>query len=149
MKVIFLENVKGVGRKGEVKNVADGYYQNFLVPRRLARMATVDALKVAEEKMKKEIIEKERLMEESGMVRDKLDGLTLDIKRKTNGMTLYAALTTDDIIKEILEAVKIRLDKKSFPNKLNLKDVGNHKVELKLANGLKAEIFVNILADPS
>jgi large subunit ribosomal protein L9 len=149
MKVIFLDNIKGVGRKGEVKNVADGYYQNFLSPRKLARIATSDAIAHAETRMKKEIVEKERLQEESGMVRDKLDGLTIDIKGKANGLKLYAALTTDNLIQEVLEIAKIRLEKKNFPAKLSLKDVGKQKVEIKLANGLTATLTVNILADPS
>jgi large subunit ribosomal protein L9 len=149
MKIIFLENVKGIGRKGEVKNVADGYFLNFLAPKKLARIATDDAVKQAEEKKKKEVLELERLKEEAGLVKKRLDGLVIDIKGKAKGTNLYASITEEELIREIVEKVKIRLDKSNFTGKLHLKEVGNHDVEIRLAEGLKAVIKVNIKADPS
>lgn len=149
MKVIFLENVKGVGRKGEVKNVADGYYMNFLAPRKFARLATSDAVKQAESRMQKEIIEKERLKEDAAIVKNKLNGLKLQIKGKANGSKLYASLSVDDLIREVVDQVKIRLGKGNFPTNLHLKDIGTHDVEIKLAEGLKAVLKVTIVADPT
>lgn len=149
MKVIFLENVKGVGRKGEVKNVADGYFLNFLAPRKLAKMATDEAVRQAEAKKQKEVIEKERLKEEAGMVKSRLEAAVIELKGKANGPKLYASITSDDLIKALVDSVKIRLDKANFPSGLHLKEVGEHRVEVKLAEGLKAMLKVNIKADPS
>jgi large subunit ribosomal protein L9 len=149
MKVIFIENVKGVGRKGEVKNVADGYFLNFLAPRKMAKIATPDAVKQAEEKKKKEVIETERLKEEAGLVKKKLDGLEIVLNGKAKGNNLYASIGADELIKQLVDKVKIRLDKSNFASKLHLKEVGSHDVEIKLAEGLKATVKVVIKADPS
>ncbi len=149
MKIIFLESVKGVGRKGEVKNVADGYYLNFLAPRKLARIATADLIKQAAGRKEKEVLEKERLKEEAGMVKSRLESTQIELKGKANGQKLYASITVDDLIKALVEKVKIRLDKANFPAGLHLKDVGEHTIELKLTEGLKANLRINIKADPS
>lgn len=149
MKVIFLENVKGVGRKGDVKNVADGYFMNFLLPRKFARLATAEAIKQAETKMQKEVIEKDRLKEEATAVKSKLNGLEITIKGKANGAKLYASLSTDDLIREVVEKVKIRLGKSNFPASLHIKEIGTHDVEIKLADGLKAVLKVHVVADPT
>ncbi len=149
MKVIFLENVKGIGRKGDVKNVADGYYLNYLAPRKLAKIATAEAVKMAELKKQKEVMDAERIKEEAALVKSKLDGVVLDINGKAKGNTLYASIGVEDLIKGLVDKVKIRLDKSNFSNKLHIKEVGSHEVEIKLAEGLKAKIKVNIKADPS
>lgn len=149
MKVIFLENVKGIGRRGEVKNVADGYFMNFLAPRRLAKLATSEAVKQAESRMQKEVIEKERLKDEAALVQGKLNGLEINIKGKANGAKLYASLSIDDLIREVVDKVKIRLAKANFPSNLHIKELGSHEVEIKLAEGLKAKLKVNVVADPS
>ncbi len=148
MKVIFLENVKGAGRKGEIKNVADGYFQNFLFPKKLAVMATNDAVRQAEAKKQKEVIEKDRLKEDAKLVQSKLDGLSLEIKGKAQGTKLYASITAEDLIKAVVEKVKIRLEKSSFAGGVHLKEVGNHLVEIRLSEGLKATLRVQIIASP-
>ncbi len=149
MKVIFLENVKGVGRKGEVKTVADGYFLNFLAPRKLARQATADAVKQAEAKAQKEVIEKERLKEQAALVRQKLDGLEISLRGKANGSKLYASLGVEELIPAVVDSVKIRLAKANFPQNLDLKELGTHDVEIKLAEGMTARLKVQIVADPS
>ena len=58
MKVILMESVKALGRKGDVKNVSDGYYLNFLAPKNLAKVATDDAIKTAENKKQKKLLRK-------------------------------------------------------------------------------------------
>jgi large subunit ribosomal protein L9 len=149
MKVILMDNVKGLGRKGDVKTVSDGYFLNFLAPKNLAKLATDDAVKSAEAKRQKEVIEKERLKEEVRQVQSKLEGLEIKIKGKAKGEHLYASITAEDLIKQIVDKVKIRLDKGCFPAGLHLKEVGRHSVELKLAEGLKANLKVEIVADPT
>ncbi len=144
MKVIFLDNVKGVGRKGDVKNVADGYYLNFLAPKKLAKLATDDAIKTAEARKQKEVMDKERIKEEARMVHTRLDGLQLEVKRKAQGAKLYASVTVEDLIKLLVEKVKMRLEKSNFQSGLHLKEIGVHQVVVKLPEGLKATLKVEI-----
>lgn len=147
MKVIFLENVKAVGRKGEVKNVADGYFLNFLAPKKLAKIATQELVKQAEVRKGKEVMEKERIKEEVNMVKERLEGVHVELKGKAKGKNLYASISIDDLIKALVDKVKIRLDKSNFPAGLHLKEVGDHTVELKLAEGQKAHLKITIKAD--
>ena len=149
MKVIFLDNVKGVGRKGDVKNVSDGYFLNFLAPKKLAKLATDDAIRAAEAKKQKEVMDKERIKDDAKMAQSKLNGFALEIRGKANGSKLYASVSVDDLIKLLVDKAKMRLEKSNFQSGLHLKDVGMHDVEVKLPEGLKATLKVEIKADPS
>ncbi len=146
MQVILTQNIKGLGQKGEVKNVKDGYFMNFLAPRKLAQKATPDMVKRAEEKAKNAVVEKEKLAEQAASVKEKLEALEVVIKAKASGQTLYAALTEDQIIEAVLAAAKIRLGKENLPSKLHIKEVGEHVLELKLAGDLKANLKVVVEA---
>jgi large subunit ribosomal protein L9 len=148
MQVIFTESVRNVGRKGEIKNVADGYYLNFLAPRKLALKATPDLIAQAKKRAEQEVIEKERLVDDAKLVKSKLDGLQITLKGKAKGNNLFAAVHEEQLIEEVLKQVKIRLSKNSFAEKINLKEIGQHSVELKLAQGLKAVLKVTIEANP-
>ncbi len=147
MKVVFLSNVKGIARQGEVKNVADGYYLNFLAPKKLARAATDEMVKQAKLKMEKAVVEKDRLREEQSMVKSRLEAEPVEIRGRANGVKLYASITVDDLIKILVDKVKIRLAKNNFPSALHLKEVGEHRVEIKLGDGVKASLRVVIKAD--
>lgn len=143
-----MESVRNVGRKGDVKNVADGYYLNFLAPRKLAIKATPDLIEKAKKKIEQEVVEKERLVSDAKLVKDKLDGLQISLKGKAKGNNLFAAVHQEQIIEEVLKEVKIRLSKTNFVEKISLKEIGQHSVELKLAQGLKAVLKVKIEASP-
>ena len=148
MQVIFLQNVKNVGKKGDVKNVADGYFLNFLRPKNLAVLATNDALEKIKKKQQSEIIELEKTKEQANLIFSKLSGLTLKFKGKAKGNNLYASVTSDDLIAMILKEAKIRLDKNSFSGGLHLKELGEHNVEVKLPHGIIAKIKLIIENNP-
>ncbi len=148
MQVIFLENIKNVGRKGEVKNVANGYFLNFLKPKNFAVVASKNAIEKIEKKRAKEVMNLEKNKEEAKMVQEKLSGLILKYKGKTNGSHLYASVTTQEIIELVLQNVKIRLDKSNFPAGLHLKDIGEHQIEVKLPQGLSVKLKLIIEGSP-
>lgn len=148
MQVIFMEHVRNVGRKGEIKNVADGYYLNFLAPKKLAVKATPELIAQAKKKAETEVLEKERLVSDAKLVVSKLDGLQIALKGKAKGNNLFAAVHEEQLIEEVLKAAKIRLSKSNFAEKINLKEIGQHSVELKMAQGLKAVLKVKIEASP-
>ena len=148
MQVIFLESVKNVGRKGEVKNVADGYYFNFLQPKHLAVMATKDSIEEIKKQKEKEVMDMEKNKEEAKMVQERLSKLVLKYKGKANGTHLYASVTPQELIDMVLNEAKIRLDKSSFSSGLHLKDLGEHQVEIKLPQGLSAKVKLIIEGSP-
>lgn len=139
-----MENVKGLGKKGEVKEVKDGYFYNFLAPKKYAALANDTTIQQAKKKAEKEVIEKGKLVEEAKLVAEKLENLTIEVKAKAKLKTLYAAVGTDDLIKAILEKAKIRLSKSNFPETIHFKELGEFLVNIKLANGVSARIKLKI-----
>ncbi|MBD3270192.1 50S ribosomal protein L9 [Candidatus Peregrinibacteria bacterium] len=146
MEVILLQNVKGLGQKGEVIKVKDGYFLNMLAPKKLAQKATPEMVKRSKEKQKKQIIEQENLEKQAKQVKSKLDGLEIEVKGKTQGEKLFASITDQQILDAILDKVQIRLNKNNLPDKLHIKEVGEHDLVLNLPGDLKANLKINVKA---
>jgi large subunit ribosomal protein L9 len=97
MKVILLADVKGVGKKGDLKNVADGYALNALFPKKLAVAATTDSIRQLEEeeKRKKVLVEQEIVRERE--LAKKISGMTITLIRRAEKGKLFGALHESDI----------------------------------------------------
>jgi len=146
MKVILLKDVKGIGKKDEIKEVSDGYARNFLIKRDLAIVVNKDVIvkvKAKAEKAKRdEIKEKKREKQLS----KKLDNIVLKISAKANESgKLYAAVGIDNIIEEIKKRFGFVINKKEVSLKEGLKTVGEYKVRLNF-DGINIYIKVKIIA---
>jgi large subunit ribosomal protein L9 len=142
MKVLLLKDVYKLGRAGDVKRVADGYGRNFLLPQRLATLATPGAMKQAERIRETATKERSRLNEELGAVAEQLNGMTLTFPVKA-GETgkLYGSITPAMVI-EAIEAEKgIALDKRQLDAQ-PIKTLGVHQVEVRLTIDLVPELTV-------
>lgn len=119
MKVIFLQDVKGKGKKGEMKNVADGYAHNFLIKKGLAVEANatnISALKGQKEKEKKEAIAE---LERAKDLKETLEQLTVELSAKSGeGGRLFGSVTSKQIAEALQKTHKIKVDKR----KLELQD---------------------------
>ena len=82
MQVLLLQNVSGFGRKGEVKNVKDGYFQNYLLPKKLGVIATPAKIKEAEHQKKQAVVQQEMVRERAQEIQQKMKGLKLTLKAK-------------------------------------------------------------------
>ena len=140
MKVILLENIKKLGRKFDIKHVTDGYGRNFLLPRRLARLATQDALdELDEELRKREMIATEELEHVEGAA-ESLDGLEIILSAKVEESgTLYAAVS-QDVIQKRLKELGFDVPKKAIKINDPIKELGEYKVMLEFDHGLEAEL---------
>src|SRR3989339_1323589 len=119
MKVIFLKDVKGTAKKGEIKEVSDGYARNFLMKQGLATMATDTELKKLESQAKKKTKQMESELESLQKMAGRLDGAEIEIFAKTsNSGTLYAAITSD----KLASAIKKQLSIKVKPEQIKLKE---------------------------
>ena len=98
MQVLLTQNVAGIGRKGEVKNVKEGYFKNFLFPKKLAVVATAGKVEEAAKMRENEVVRKDRLIEEAKEIAKKIDGMTVTIKSKAKGDKLYGSIAEKDII---------------------------------------------------
>lgn len=141
MKVIFLEDVKNVGKKGEIKEVAEGFARNFLLSKNLAEVATAGAvekaqkMKAEEDKIKSAEIAKFRELE------SKLRSTILKMKSKGEKKKLFGSIT----IKEIMSALNkegFSILEKNIILKEHIKTIGDHEVEIDLGHGIKTKIKI-------
>ncbi|MDF1881580.1 50S ribosomal protein L9 [Sulfurimonas sp. MAG313] len=147
MKVLLIKDVKGLGKTGEIKDVKDGYGQNFLIGKGFARAATNAVINQHNSSEKKkaenEALELTRLKE----VKEQLTKLTTTISKKVgdNGH-LFGSVTKDEIAHCVQEQHNIVIDKKHIVHKLSMKEVGEYEIDLKLGHGLHAMMKINITA---
>ena len=142
MKVVLLQDVKGLGKKGELVNASDGYSRNYLFPRKLAMEANSQAMS---ELKNREAAEKHRIETETANAEKdakKLEGKTVKITAKAGaGGKLFGSVTGKDVAQAIKEQFGIDVDKK----KVQLDDIkafGTYPAEVRLYNGISAAIYV-------
>ena len=144
MKVIFHEDVKGQGKKGELKEVSDGYARNYLLPRKLASEATADninALKL-KEKAKAAQMAKEKAAAEENAKR--LSGVVVQISaRAGQGGRLFGAVTSQEIAEALREQHGIEIEKNKIVQAEPIKTFGSFSVKAKL--GYEVSGTINVL----
>jgi len=143
MKVLLLRDHAKLGKAGTVKNVADGYARNYLIPRGLAVLATGGALKQAETIRKAEEKRQASLFAEAQAVANQLTGTTLTF-RALAGETgkLYGSITANDIVEAIQREKGIEVDKRKVELREPLRSLGTHAVPIRLATDLAPEVTV-------
>ena len=144
MKVILLKKVKGLGNKYDIKEVADGYARNFLLPQNLTEISTPERAAVMEERKAKEISDAQKDLEKTEALAEKLEMLEIAVKAKAQeDGTLYGSVHA----KEISEAIKkhhINVDEKQISIKNPIKKLGDHEAIVNLNHGLEAPITVTV-----
>ena len=145
MKVLLIKDVKSLGKKGEVKEVKDGYGKNFLIGKGFARSATPEIL---EQHKQDELIVAENLEKEVNLLKDiaaKLDKAEIIITKKLgNNGHLFGSVTKEEIAVALLEQHNIEIDKKHINEKSAIKTVGEHNLDFKLGHGLHATLHVDV-----
>lgn len=146
MKVIFLQDVKGSGKAGEVKNVADGYARNFLLVKGFAVEATAKNLN--ELKGKQEAVQHKKDVEKASNeeIAKALDGNVVKIFAKAgNGGRLFGAVTPATVAQEIENQFKVSLDKKKISLKGgDIKAFGDYEANVKLSQGVSFSVKVSV-----
>ena len=144
MKVIFNTDVRGQGKKGEMKEVSDGYARNYLLPRKLASEATADALNALKlkEKAKAAQMAKEKALAEENAKR--LSGVVVQISaRAGQGGRLFGAVTSQEIADALREQHGIELEKNKIVQTEPIKQFGSFEVKAKL--GYEVSGTINVL----
>lgn len=145
MKVILTEDVKGQGKKGEVKNVSDGYANNFLIKKGLAVPATNDNMNVLKNKNASEEHKRQVELDNTNELKGKIEGKEIVIVTKGGeGGKLFGSITSMDIAEGIKKDLKVEIDKRKILLKDNIKLAGVYEVEVKLHKDVTAKIKVNI-----
>ncbi|GAB6927943.1 50S ribosomal protein L9 [Paenibacillus sp. JCM 10914] len=144
MKVIFIKDMKGQGKKGDVKEVSEGYATNFLIPRGVARPATDGNMKNLEQQQASEQKRKEQEKEEAQALGKKLEEMTIVLKAKSGeGGRLFGAITSKQIA-EALAGQKIKIDKRKIELSDPIRSLGVTQVPVKLHPDVKATLKVQI-----
>lgn len=145
MKVIFIKDVKGQGKKGQVKEVSEGYAANFLLPRGLVRPATEGNVKTLENQAAAEQRRKDQEKEEAQQLGKKLDELTLTLKAKSGeGGRLFGAITSKQIAETLAATQGITIDKRKIELSDPIRHVGTFQVNVKLHTEVKANLTVQV-----
>ena len=146
MKVIFNTDVKGQGKKGELKEVSDGYARNYLLPRKLATEATADnlnALRLKEKAKAAQIAKEKALAEENAK---KLGAIQVLIKAKAgNGGKLFGAVTSQEISRALKEQFDIDIEKNKIVQAEPIKTYGAFTVKAKLGYEISGSINVLVV----
>jgi len=148
MKVLLLKDVSKLGKSGEIKEVSDGYARNYLIPKNLAVEATGGYIKHIEETKKIEDKKKENLKKRSEEILEKLKGAKIEIKTKAGEQgKLFGAVTAQNISEKIEKLLGEQFDKTWFDEKVNIKELGTHTLKVKLPQGVRGEIKVEIKSE--
>jgi large subunit ribosomal protein L9 len=145
MKVIFLKDVKGKGKKGEVKNVADGYAQNFLIKQGLAVEANSTNVSTLEgQKKKQEKLAAEELAE-AKKLKETIEKITVELTAKAGeGGRLFGSITSKQIAEELQKKHNIKIDKRKIELEDAIRALGYTKVPVKLHTEVQATLNVHV-----
>lgn len=146
MKVIYLQDVKGSGKKGEVKNVADGYARNMLIPKGLAVEATPDNLsKLAGQQSSaqhKIEVDKQNANDAAAKIKDKK--LIIKAKAGSNDR-LFGSVTSAHVADALKEQLGVAVDKKKIVLSSDIKNFGSYKATVKLYTGISQDVDVEVI----
>ncbi|AMJ42190.1 50S ribosomal protein L9 [Anaerotignum propionicum] len=146
MKVILLQDVKSVGKKGELVNASEGYAKNFLFPKKLAVEATKSNLNDFELKQKSEEKRKQEELESAQKIAENLKDQVVTIKVKTGGNgKLFGSVTNKEVADAIVEQTKQDIDKKKVSIGDPIKMVGERTATIKLHPKVTAEVTIKIV----
>jgi len=145
MKVILLKDVKGIGKKGEIVNVKDGYGANYLVPNRLAVMYSAKSQEILDDQKKAEAENIERMKSEARAAADKLEDIVLEFSAKGSGDgRMFGTISTKQIEQELKEKHNIEIDKRKFVSKEPVDHFGYSKLTIELYKGITGTITVHV-----
>lgn len=144
MKILLLENVPGLGQKGEIRDVKDGYAQNFLIAKKKALHATSDVVKKFEADQRRLAEEERHKIAQKQAVIASLQGLVLQILKPVGkNDALFGAITKDDIVRA-LEEKKIFIDKKCLEIPSAIKTTGDYEIDVRLGSGVSGALKISV-----
>ena len=145
MKVIFLQDVPNIARAGEIKEVADGYGRNFLIPRNLALLARPSVISMA--KMQRRIEEQKQDADTAKLVEmaEQIEGKEVNLQARAGSKErLYGAITASDIASELESTTGIVVDKRKIELDEPIRQIGSYEVPIRLTKDIIPKIKVTV-----
>jgi large subunit ribosomal protein L9 len=144
MKVVFLQDVPNVAKAGDVKEVADGYGRNFLIPRKLAALASPQAISQVKTGEKAQASTEEEL----GELAQQLEGKEVSLKAHAGAKErLYGSITSADIAAELESATGIAVDKRKIELEKPIHKLGSYELTVKLGKDITPKITVKVIEE--
>ena len=147
MKVILLDDVTKVGRRGEVRDVSDGYARNFLLPKKLALSATAGNLKNLEHIKRQQDAKADRIKADAETLRAKIETLVYEERRQASEEgKLFGSVTSQDVA-DFLSTRGIPMERKRITLDEPIKALGEHLVSMRLHQDVTAQLRVNVVRE--
>jgi large subunit ribosomal protein L9 len=147
MKVILLDDVTKVGRRGEVRDVSDGYARNFLIPKKLALSATAGNLKNLEHIKRQQDAKADRVKADAESLRTKIEALLYEERRQASEEgKLFGSVTSQDIA-DFLGTRGVPMDRRRITLDEPIKALGEHSVSMRLHPEVVAQLRVNVVRE--
>ncbi|MBA7641861.1 hypothetical protein ES703_49546 [subsurface metagenome] len=148
MKVVFLEDVPNVAEAGEMKEVADGYGRNFLIPRRLAVLADAKAANIIEARLKKKARIQAETEAEMRELAQQMEGKEVILKARSGAKgQLYGSITNADIAEGLSKSTGLVVDKRVIELEEPIRQVGSYEIAIRLTQDIMPKIKVTIVEE--
>lgn len=145
MKVILTQDVKSIGKAGELHQVSDGYARNFLLPRGLAMEANAQAMNELKNREASNAFKKQKQLDDALQAQKLLNGKTVHVSAKAGSSgRLFGSVTTTEIAQAIEEKTGCKIDKRKITLSGDIKNYGIYPVEIKLHQGVVALVSVEV-----
>ena len=145
MQVILLEDVKSLGKKGEIVKVSDGYAHNFILPKKLGVEATPKNLNDLKLQKAAEAKRQQEILEEAQALKEKIEALTVNLTIKTGeGGRTFGSVSTKEIVEGLKKQHGMEIDKKKLQLADSIKNMGTYHVAVKLHAKVTAELTVRV-----
>jgi len=145
MRVVFLDDVDGMARAGEIKNVADGYARNYLLPRKLAAAASTASMQQAEKRVKQLAVEQEKLDAAAQQIAGTVTGSAIVILVKAGDEgRLFGSVTATDVAEAVNERAGTKLTHRQVALSRPIREVGSYEIEVSLTRNVKAQVPVEV-----
>lgn len=148
MKVILQQDVKGLGKKGEIVEASDGHARNFLIPRKMAVQASSSNVHEVQQQKQAQAKRKAEELEKAKALKAQLEELTVTIQTKAGeGGRLFGSVTNKEIAEALEKQHKIKIDKRKITMTNPIKDLGDITVEVKVYPNVSANMNVKVQAE--
>jgi len=143
MKIVLLQDVKNIGKKGDVKEIANGYALNFILPKKLGAQATSEAVEKAEEEKAQKAQQEKESTEKDKALAKKLENLEIKLQAKEKGGKLFGSITSKNIAQE-LKKHDFDIPEKCIKLEEVIKKIGAYKVSINLNPDIKIQLTLKI-----
>ena len=147
MKIILLDDVANVGRRGEVRDVSDGYARNYLIPQKLAVAATEGNLRNLQHIQRQQESKAARIQADAETLRRRIEALTFEERRQASEEGKLFGSVTSQHIAEFLERSGVAVERRRIALDEPIKTLGEHEVPVRLHAGVTAQLKVAVLRE--